>query len=257
MDFTAAVKIILRDLEETLAIIDDIETISDDHATELKLAKARLHSAIETLTLLPRMSPAAPVTQPVPVAPPATAEVTPHVDVKTEPVQITKPEADNKQPSEPLSSTPEPAIEPVLEIEDEAVAPEKEIVKEDKTMFTSELKKDKEQTSKPIFADRFSSEGVLGEKILTSKSDSAVASSITNIPITDITGAIGINDRFYFIRELFGNNSEEYSKALSRLNKASSLGEAVNILDKCIISKPDTEAYSSFTVILRRKFPVR
>lgn len=255
MDFTTAVKIILRDLEETLTIIDDIETISDDHATELELAKARLHSAIETLTLLPRMSPAAPVTQPVPVAPRATAVPIPHVEVKTVPVQITNPEVDNKQSAEPLVFTPEPAIEPVLEIEDETAAPEKET--ENKTMSTSELKKDKEQISKPIFADRFSSEGVLGEKILTSKSDNDVASSITNTPITDITGAIGINDRFYFIRELFGNNSEEYSKALSRLNKASSLGEAVNILDKSIISKPDTEAYSSFTVILRRKFPVR
>lgn len=255
MDFTTAVKIILRDLEETRAIIDDIAIVSDAHATELELAKARLHSAIETLTLLPRMSPAAPVTRTSSAVPSVSPVAAPSAEAKDETAPAIMPEVDNKQSAQPLLSTPEPVTEPVLEIEDEAAAPENE--KEDKSMFTSGLKKDKEQISKAILADKFSSEGVLGEKISTQKSENDVASAITNMPITDITGAIGINDRFYFIRELFGNNSEEYSKALSRLNKASSLGEAVNILDKCTVAKPDAEAYSSFTVILRRKFPVR
>lgn len=245
MDFTTAVKIIMRDLEETREIIDDIAAASEVHAAELELAKARLHSATETLSLLPRMAQLTITVPPQPSQP---------VESKTEIPPVVTIESEKRQPEETSVSTAEPA-EQVLEIEDEIIPPV-EIGLTDKTDPT-ESKTDQEPASRAIFADKFSSEGVLGDNIVTSKSESDLAASIISKPITDITSAIGINDRFYFIRELFGNNSEEYSKALSRLNKAISLGDAINILDKSVVSRPDTEAYSAFTDILKRKFTTK
>ena len=53
---------------------------------------------------------------------------------------------------------------------------------------------------------RKKSTGVIGEKIISSK-------------LTNIKSAIGINDRFLFIRELFGNNVEAYNSSVDFINQ--------------------------------------
>lgn len=242
MDFTNAVKIIMRDLEETRTIIDDIISDSDIHATELDLVKARLRSATEMLSLLPRLAPSTTAT---------TVQKEMPLENKGRDNQETNSIVTNVESVMPTPQEPEP----VLEIEDEIAPPEE--IKTPQVPETREINKSPEHASKPIFADRFTNEGILGEKISTSRPESDIAASISSKPVTDITVAIGLNDRFYYIRELFDNSAEVYSKTLSKLNKATSLGEAINILDKSIVSKPDTDAYSSITDIIKRKFPVR
>lgn len=246
MDFTTAVKIIMRDLEETRTIIDDIISDSDIHATELDLVKARLRSATEMLSLLPRLAPSTTAKQ-------VQKEIPVENKGSDNPDTVTS--VTNVQAVEPAPQETEQASEPVLEIEDEIAPPEE--IKTPEVPENREINKSPEHVSKPIFADRFTSEGILGEKISTSRSESDFAASISSKPVTDITVAIGLNDRFYYIRELFDNSAEVYSKTLSKLNKATSLGEAINILDKSIVSKPDADAYSSITDIIKRKFPVR
>lgn len=51
-------------------------------------------------------------------------------------------------------------------------------------------------------------------------------------PILDIRSAIGINDKFRFVNELFGENMQEYSVAIQELNSSSGLDAAMTYVEK-------------------------
>ena len=127
----------------------------------------------------------------------------------------------------------------------EARTPETEPVREEP--------KNPEQ-SKTILADRFTSGGTLGEKIQTEKKEEVISSVGHSKPVSDIAAAIGINDRFYFIRELFSGDALAYGDTIKRLNAAASLGEAMRILDESTVMGSDPAAQSSFVDVVRRKF---
>ncbi|MDZ7635472.1 MAG: hypothetical protein U5L72_13985 [Bacteroidales bacterium] len=118
---------------------------------------------------------------------------------------------------------------------------------------SSEPKKTQEPV-KPILADRFAASGTIGEKISSTKHDEAITSVIHSRPIADIGAAIGMNDKFYFIRELFSGNSIAYHETIGRLNASASLGEAMKILDESTVMGSDPAAQSSFVDVVRRKF---
>jgi len=111
-----------------------------------------------------------------------------------------------------------------------------------------------QESPKSILADRFSPTGTLGEKISSAKNEEAITSVIHSKPIEDIAAAIGMNDKFYFIRELFSGNSIAYNDTIRRLNASSSLGEAMKILDESTVMGSDPGAQSSFVDVVRRKF---
>jgi hypothetical protein len=111
-----------------------------------------------------------------------------------------------------------------------------------------------QESPKSILADRFSLSGTLGEKISSAKNEEAITSVIHSKPIDDIAAAIGMNDKFYFIRELFSGNSIAYNDTIRRLNASASLGEAMKILDESTVMGSDPGAQSSFVDVVRRKF---
>jgi len=73
-------------------------------------------------------------------------------------------------------------------------------------------------------------------------------------PIADIGAAIGINDRFRYIRELFSGDTLAYNDTIRRLNSSASLGEAMRILDESTVMGSDPATQSSFVDVVRRKF---
>ncbi|NLE34948.1 MAG: hypothetical protein GX622_07585 [Bacteroidales bacterium] len=111
-----------------------------------------------------------------------------------------------------------------------------------------------QESSKVILADRFIPSGTIGEKISPARKDEVISSVMHNKPIADIGAAIGINDRFYYIRELFSGDALAYSDTIRRLNAAASLGEAMKILDESTVMGSDPAAQSSFVDVVRRKF---
>lgn len=61
---------------------------------------------------------------------------------------------------------------------------------------------------------------ILNER-LHSDPTKMVAQKVSTTKIEDIQSAIGLNDRFLFIRELFENKTEEYNSAVSFINQSS------------------------------------
>ena len=66
------------------------------------------------------------------------------------------------------------------------------------------------------------------EKKVEKKEEKPVANKIQKPAITDITKAIGLNDKFQFAKELFGESMQEYSIAIQQLNSAESLEGAMD-----------------------------
>ena len=126
------------------------------------------------------------------------------------------------------------------------------IEKEEETQIRAEVR----EVAKPILADKFSSTDRIGQMVTSVKQDELITSVMHNKPISDIGAAIGINDKFYYIRELFSGDSKAYQDTIRRLNGAVSLGEAMKILDDSTVMGSDPAAQSSFVDVVRRKFNI-
>ncbi len=230
MDLSKAVSIIRKDLEEVSELLDELSLTPGAHIAEIELARSRIHSATEMLKLLPKLN-EGPAKQPAP-------------EPEAASVMQTAPEVRAEVTAKKV------AVRTVDEVKKEVV----EIKAEMKEQNSSPQKG--QETTKSILADKFTSSDTIGEKTTSVKQDEVITSVIHSKPISDIGTAIGINDKFYFIRELFSGDSRAYQDTIRRLNTSASLGEAMKILDDSTVMGSDPAAQSSFVDVVRRKFNI-
>jgi hypothetical protein len=72
-------------------------------------------------------------------------------------------------------------------------------------------------------------------------------------PISDIKSAIGINDKFLYINELFGGSAEEFETIVNLLNQFTSMDEAQQSLEKYGWVQ-DNETTQSFVSLVSRRY---
>lgn len=176
----------------------------------------------------------------------------------------------------------EPVIMPELfgvaaeaEKEIPAEKPEKKVAVDEKPNITTEKKTlvpeiqkkpktDKSKTAdlfsisdKEMVADKFKdTPKSLHEKISGDKTDKTVAEKIGKSSIQNLKGAIGINDKFLFINQLFKGDLQEYNKAIDKLNTCSTIENATIILDELKTAhnwNVDEEAYQKMEDLVIRK----
>ena len=87
-----------------------------------------------------------------------------------------------------------------------------------------------------------------------SKNDD-ISSVIKSIPLADIGSAIRMNERFLFIKEIFGGSSPAFEEALGKLNRAESLADAKAIIMSYTGESKETDAVKHLLDIVKRKFP--
>ena len=78
-------------------------------------------------------------------------------------------------------------------------------------------------------------------------------STITSGSITSLRAAIGLNDRFLFIREIFGNNTDKYNTIIDHLDKLETIQQAVDYL-KANLTLQKNETSMKFVDLLKRRF---
>lgn len=71
--------------------------------------------------------------------------------------------------------------------------------------------------------------------------------------ISSLRAAIGLNDRFLFIREIFGNNTDKYNKVIDHLDKLETIQQAVDYL-KSQLTLQKNETSMKFVELLKRRF---
>ena len=86
----------------------------------------------------------------------------------------------------------------------------------------------------------------------------AVADKLKLTPIADLAKAIGINEKFLFIRELFNNNSDAYHQSILEINSCPDLTLATVHAENEIVRKyavdAQSETYLQFVELLQRRF---
>ncbi|MFH1120576.1 MAG: hypothetical protein V1775_12200 [Bacteroidota bacterium] len=79
----------------------------------------------------------------------------------------------------------------------------------------------------PTIADKLKTDTPsLNDKITSGKNDLSLADRIQLKPISDLRAAIGLNEKFQFINELFEGSTERYTEAVNLLNSCAGSGEA-------------------------------
>lgn len=86
--------------------------------------------------------------------------------------------------------------------------------------------------------------------------DNSIAARMQHNRISDIKAAIGINEKFLFINEIFKGNTGDYKKAIERLNSMSHYHEAIDYIDQIKNENEvkNEEATAKLVEIIRRKY---
>jgi len=86
-----------------------------------------------------------------------------------------------------------------------------------------------EKIEKKVFGEQFNKEPSLHDKLAEA---AHVTSRIKGLPITNLRSAIGLNDRFMFTRELFGNDSGKFDSTVDTIDHSSTFLEAIEHLEQ-------------------------
>lgn len=96
------------------------------------------------------------------------------------------------------------------------------------------------------------------EELDNGNGEESLAEKMEHNPIGDLRKAIGLNQKFWFIKELFNHDSEAYEAALDQFEKAESLDAAQTWFDASIKSslpdEHDVGAVEKFMELLERRF---
>ncbi|MCY1718846.1 hypothetical protein OU798_00735 [Prolixibacteraceae bacterium Z1-6] len=101
--------------------------------------------------------------------------------------------------------------------------------------------------------DSFSKGNSVNE-LLGNNDSSKLEYKISNSPVSSIKAAIGINDRYQYIRELFEGDGDKYLKTVTELDNMSSIQEAVNYLQENYKWKKNDTSLK-FVNLVKRRFP--
>ncbi len=110
----------------------------------------------------------------------------------------------------------------------------------------------------PTFAGKFNDHETLAQRMAGTKLQSGVAERHQRKPISDLRVAIGTNEKFLFINQLFLGDSQSYSISIESLNNSGSLDAARNFVHQNLLSKYDwdlsTHPANLFLDLVERRF---
>jgi hypothetical protein len=266
MDFNATIDLIIRELDEAREIINDLKKFPGAPMLEIELARAKCRNAAEVIALLKdfreqeasKEKPAeiqSVIFEKKNTGPEKTSEVfTEKAEIKRPSEEIReemteKPHVQEKAKTEKLHEDATPhedateASEEVRHPHEKTGTPEKE---------TPENQPKKPYVA-PIVADTFSHLANRFNEQMGGERDEDF-SFMKKKHWSDLSHEIGINDQFYFIREIFNGNRSSYHEAVSKLEQAENVKDARNIIMSYKTDKTENEAVKQLLNLVKRKF---
>jgi hypothetical protein len=232
MDFKSTIDLIIRDLNEASEIIDDLKKYPGVPVLQVELAKSKCRSAGEVIALLKSLNFAETLTE--------------------KPVQEKEVIQTHEQPAAPVQ---QPKVEKQAEVRKKESGPAEVFSPstEKKTEQKDTVKKPEEAS---IIADKYTRSAELYDEHLSKlKKEKDISDRLKVKPVTTLTDAIGISDKFLFISEIFNGNKESYTQAISRLDKAESLQDAMAIIVSYTGENTENEAVSQLIELVKLKLP--
>jgi len=252
MDFSSNIDLIIRDLTEVCEIIDDLKHYPGVPAFQVEIAKSKCRSAAELIALLKNIRELDQSAAKVKIANPPGLEINPEAVLKSAAVI----EVENIHPDIPVFELSNEVIEHQKEVKDVKEVKEAKEIRSER-VEKKEPEKEKEKISgQSIIADRFIPvSSSLYEQIGKVAGADEMPELTLAKPIASLTEAIGINDRFLFIGELFKGDKNAYFQAISQLDNTKNYPEAHSIVMSIPDSNEESEAIKHLLMIIKRKHP--
>ena len=105
-----------------------------------------------------------------------------------------------------------------------------------------------------IFADTFARAERLNEQMKSRREDDHVSDMMKSKPLTNLADAIGVNDKFLFIREIFNGSPDSFNQAISKLETASNYSEAKEVLKGYTGESKESDVVKQLLDLVKRKF---
>jgi len=267
MDFNTTIDIIIKDLREAREIIDDLKNYPGVPQLQVELAKSKCKSAEEIIALLKTYR----------------TDQASKLEVKKESVPVhpefKKDNIENLIEITEDESGEETEHQPVEDSENKLQGdlwPEKDLKKDDKLPFdtandessaydekthsdTAIRAEKKPKDKKPetnIVADKFSHmSNIFNEQLGIMKNEDDISAVLKTKPVANLSDAIGLNDKFLFIREIFGGSQASYDEAIIRLNNVNNLPDAKAIIISYTNEGEDNEVVKQLLDLVKRKLP--
>ncbi|MCK5168862.1 MAG: hypothetical protein KAQ75_03200 [Bacteroidales bacterium] len=236
MDKKKLVKNLIKDVQDIYSILNRFENTEQFHQLDIDLALSKVRNLYELF-------------------------------LKLNPQATYQPEYQKEEIStntkQSIDKSEEKAIEEVLEKPKEAQVLIKEtiekIIPEPEFIIETPQKQEiiteaKPNNSSEIVADKFQSKKFVHDNIVDKSPKQDVSSKMQSKPIKEINTAIGLNDKFIFIRELFGGNKEHYHETIQILNNFDTYESALEFLKENFDWDFDDPNFERLTELVRRKF---
>ena len=170
--------------------------------------------------------------------------------------KVTRPEVETIQP-EPVPGEKNPVSESSVP-EAEVAAPEEISEAEEQSIPLEEPEKTgpAAKSAEPVtLADKYKgNKKFINESLAGDTQD--ISSKIQSTPISNIGSALGINDRFKLINDLFKGDKESFQNTIGILDGSSNFNEAFNYISSSFDWDMEEDSVQLLLDLVRRKFIV-
>ena len=233
MDFSATIDLIIKELKEAGEIIDDLKKYPGVPALQVELAKLKCKSAGEVIAMLKTLKDI-----------PPSAEKEP---LRQKKVQTQPPGEEDK----PL------AVQENIPVKTEVKKAKASLLERDLphgVKETEQRKIQKKEQESSIVADKFSHlSNTFHDQLGNINPEEDIAEILQAKPISSLSEAIGVNDRFIFVREIFNGNQKDYTQAISRLESAENIMDAKAVIMSYTGDDNESEAVQQLLDLVKRK----
>lgn len=180
---------------------------------------------------------------------PTQVEVIPVNESRPEKETPTLPIEDEKEQDGPQNPLPAEAVEKVENLQKEV---EREIKEE--RIEQRELEMEDEDTATDVgrrLGDSFLQKNSVNDILATENAN--LEHKLSNRPVASIRAAIGINDRFQYIRELFDGSGDTFGKTVADIDSMDDIKQAVEYLQQNFKWKKN-ETSLKFVNLVKRRF---
>ena len=245
MQYRNTIEAIYAELNEVLQMVANMGADETIPAIELDLAMEKMRRTYDLLYQI--KSVAGEATQPVvPKAPKVVQKEKTKVEQKTEVVAEVK---------EEVVFELEESVREETVTQPSAKKEASEIAKKIKDEVQRESKKEQEESV--TLSDKFNDErGILNEELESKVNKDDLSSRLSSAPISDLNKAIGINEKFEFINNLFNGDKASFDKTIEMLNMATNFNEAYNYLNTTFKWDMDNTYAQRLLELIRRKLIV-
>lgn len=282
MDTKNLIRFLKNDLLELTDILSDLKPGSSLSDMDLKLIKSRVRSLTEEFEMLEssvdtnatashvkRITPVQPMDNVEPAS--FTTEHKPEIS-KSDAIEVPEEGLTESKPEPEEYPTPNEIVETVepevihLEVDEQALALDDDSVDVAETFSESDRQTQNDATElhempplesnrKQTIAEKYNgASDSLNDRMAAHIVQQDLASKLKQHPIENLNKAIKLNDKVWFIKELFNGNADLYKQTINTINQMADMDEALDFLERNFSFEQGKESFKSFIEFIYRRF---